>query len=485
MKRRKTVRKAGFLMPVASLPSSYGVGDFGPTSYHFIDLIKKCGFKIWQILPLNPLGFGNSPYQPYSSKAMDELYVSLELLVEEGLLLEVKPYRSKSRKIDYERVRKYKERHLHRAFDKFKPDQGFKHFVEQKWVQNYAIFLTLKKKNNLQCWTEWPAEEKEWIKDKKMDLSSYSEAIQYELFIQYVLFKQWNHLRKYANNQGVCIMGDIPIYVGIDSEDVWANQKNFLLDKEGRPTFIAGVPPDFFSEEGQRWGNPLYNWKQIEKEGFEFWLDRLEYNQKLFDIIRIDHFRAFDTYWKIPAACPTAIEGEWVEAPGYALFETIYDKYPKMKIVAEDLGDLRQEVLELRDHFNIMGMRIVQYSFTEEGMKQDRPNLIAYTGTHDNEPLQVWYKKLSALDKKWVTNYLKNHRYQDKDMIDNLLQYTLDSQAEIVILPITDILKKRESGRLNSPGTVGSPNWEWRLPTYEELNARLPIIKKMIEKSGR
>ncbi len=479
------MRKAGILMPVASLPATTGIGDFGPTSYTFIDLIKKNGMKIWQILPLNPLGFGNSPYQPYSSKAMDELYISLELLQEEGLLESVKPYREKSKSIDYEKVRAYKEKQLKKAFLNFKPNAAFKKFIQQEWLQNYAVFLTLKKANDHRCWNEWPLDQKTWIKNKKYNIEMHQNEIQYELFLQYIVHKQWKNLRRYANSKGIQIMGDIPIYVGIDSEDVWANQKSFLLDKDGRPRFIAGVPPDFFSEEGQRWGNPLYNWKQIEKNDFEFWLDRLAYNQQLFDIIRIDHFRAFDTYWKIPASCPTAIIGKWVEAPGYALFNAIYKKYPRMNIVAEDLGDLRPEVLELRDHFNLMGMRIVQHSFDEEGMKQDRKHVIAYTGTHDNETIQSWFKGLELSEKNRVKNYLSKNGYRYADVVDNMIQYTLSSEAKITILPIGDILKQGASGRINTPGTVGSPNWEYRISDFEELKKRFGVIKKMMKKAKR
>lgn len=477
------MRTAGILMPVASLPSKYGIGDFGPKSREFIDLIKKNGFEIWQILPLNPLGFGNSPYQPYSSKAMDELYISLEYLVEEGYLDKVEAFKEKAKKIDYDRVRQYKEKALKKAFEKFKPQASYKKFVAQDWVYNYAVFVTLKKANNLQCWNDWPKLQKEWIKNKKLNLEPYQEGIQYELFLQYLLYKQWMSLKSYAKKQGIKIMGDIPIYVGIDSEDVWANQTSFLLDKDGYPRFIAGVPPDFFSDEGQRWGNPLYHWKNIEANGFEFWLDRLAYNQQLFDIIRIDHFRAFDTYWKIPASCPTAIEGKWVEAPGYALFETIYKKYPKMKIVAEDLGDLRPQVLELRDHFKLMGMRIVQHSFDEEGMKQDREHVIAYTGTHDNETIKQWFGNLRKEEKIRVKKYLSSFGYTD--IVDNMLQYTLSSRANLAILPVGDILKQGPNGRINSPGTVGEPNWMWRITDFSLLKERLKVVKKMLKKSKR
>lgn len=479
------MRKAGILMPIASLPSNHGIGDFGPKSKEFIDLIKKAGIKGWQILPLNPLGYGNSPYQPYSSKAMDELYISLDYLVEEKYLKKVKKFNSKSSKIDYEAVREFKRAYLREAFSNFKPTKAYINFYNTEWVKNYAVFKTLKNKNDLKCWNEWELEDKNWIKDKKKDLSEYKYDINFEIFIQYILLKQWNALHKYAKSNGIEIIGDIPIYVGIDSDDVWTYQEGFLLDDDGRPTFIAGVPPDYFSEDGQRWGNPLYNWDKLEEDGFRFWLDRLSYSDKLFDITRIDHFRAFDTYWKIDASCETAKKGEWIEAPGYALFETIYKNYPNIKIVAEDLGDLREEVLILRDHFNLTGMRIVQHSFDENGMKMDRNNVFAYTGTHDNETIRTWYSHLPTKNKRFVKEYLSKHKYLYDNIVDNMIQYTLNSKAKYAIIPMVDFLHKTDKSRINFPGTVGNPNWQFKLVDYKEFNKKIDFISQMIKKSKR
>lgn len=478
------MRKAGLLIPVASLPSKFGIGDFGPTSYELIDLLKVSGFKIWQILPLNPLGYGNSPYQPYSSKAMDELYISLELLVKDGLLKKVKPFQAKADKIDYAAVRAYKETYLKEAFSQFKEDANYQSFIKDNWVREYAAFIALKKSNDLKCWNEWPKQDKEWIV-RKDDLPELEEEIRYGMFLQYILYKQWMDLRNYANECGIEVMGDVPIYVGIDSLDVWSNRDSFLLDDDGRPTFIAGVPPDFFSAEGQRWGNPLYNWEKMEQVGFTFWLDRLSYSAKLFDIVRIDHFRAFDTYWKIPASCPTAIEGEWIEAPGYALFDTIYATYPDIRIVAEDLGDLRPEVLMLRDHYNMMGMRIVQHSFDPKGPMMDRENLLAYTGTHDNESLRVWYSHHDESYKRAIRRFFKRNGYTYPRMTENMIQYTLDTKAQLAIIPMVDLLNKNDSCRINFPGTVGDPNWQWKMKDYKEFKERIPLVISMLQRSKR
>ncbi len=478
------MRKAGILMPVSAIPSDYGIGDFGYTSYQFIDKIVEAGFKIWQILPLNPLGFGNSPYQPYSSMAMDELYISLDLLRDEGLLNTIRPYKPRSRKIDYQGARKHKEKYLKKAFLNFVETDDYLGFIEQKWVKEYAVFLTLKKQNEMQCWNQWPSNQKNWIKDRSFDLSPYEDQIKYEQFIQYILVLQWMKLRKYANAKGVDIMGDIPIYVGIDSLDVWSYQEGFILDKDGRPTFIAGVPPDYFSELGQRWGNPIYDWDQIKKDGFDFWLQRLNYSAQLFDEIRIDHFRAFDTYWKIPASCETAIEGEWVEAPGYDLFDRVFEVYPDIRIVVEDLGDLRPQVLELRDHYNLMGMRIVQHSFDTEKKMLDKEHLLAYTGTHDNETLNYWFKNMKSKDLSNIKAYFKKHGYIS-NRIDNLIQYTFDTKAKVAVVPMTDLLHKNELSRMNFPGTVGEPNWCYKMKDFSEFDTVLPKIKAMIKKANR
>ena len=481
------MRKAGILLPVASLPSDYGIGDFGPKAYEFLRYAKTAGFKIWQILPLNPLGFGNSPYQPYSSKAMDELYISLEMLEEAGLIDSPECFNSNSEIIEYDKVRAFKAKYLAEAFYKFSPNDEYNEFIKQPWVYEYAVFLTLKKHNHNALWIDWPKPDKLWIKNHKRSLKKLQKEIDYEMFIQYILFIQWNKLRAYANKLKIQILGDIPIYVGIDSLDVWSYQKGFLLDRDGRPKFIAGVPPDYFSATGQRWGNPIYNWKQLEKDNFEFWLDRLNYSSKLFDIVRIDHFRAFDTYWKIPASCPTAIDGKWVEAPGYKLFDKIYETYPDIQIVAEDLGDLRPEVLILRDHYGLKGMRVVEYSFDpfEPKKMPDTENLVAYTGTHDNELLSSWLACKDAKYLKAMRAFFKKKRLNYDNDLDNILQYTLSTKAEIAIIPMGDLLGLAKECRINTPGTVGNPNWQWKMNSFKPFLDKSALTKHMIKRAKR
>lgn len=492
------MKKAGCLMPVSALPSNYGIGDLGSSAYEFIDILSAMGMKIWQILPLNPLGFGNSPYQAHSSFAGDEIYISLDKLVEAGLLSasQVKPFNSKANSVDYTNVRKHKEQLLKQAFKNFNSSvqyqDKYQQFINQNdWLDIYAVFIAFKKINNLNLWTKWPDKFKNWIKNKQLDLSPYSEQINYEKFIQFIFYWQWEQLKTYANSCHIEIMGDIPIYLGLDSADVWSNQELFLLDEEGDPTYIAGVPPDSFSKTGQRWGNPLYNWEKLEKTSFSFWLDRLHGNIKLFDIIRIDHFRAFDTYWKVPASCKTAIEGEWVEAPGYALFDKIYQKLPGINIVAEDLGDLRPQVYELRDKYNLPGMKLFQDHFNlyaDNKEFENAANMVIYTGTHDNTTLLGWYSALLPKDKQQLKKYfnLSTGPYSiSRGLLQCIISYLLKCSAKYVVFPIQDIIGLDKSATFNRPGTIGSPNWEWKLTDYTKLKEEIPFMARAIKTFNR
>ena len=405
------MRETGILMPVSSLPSRTGVGELGKETYTFLDILKEAGVKIWQVLPMNPLGYGNSPYQPYSSCAGDELYISLELLYEEGLLKELPPsHLENAKKVEYEKVRAWKEGYLREAFENFQETEEYHEFISEEWVRSYGVFRALKKENENRCWNEWREEHKNW-KGEALSEETEKEA-SYHMFLQYVFLCQWKKIKEYANKNGIRIMGDVPFYVGIDSVDVWAGKENFLLGADGRPTFIAGVPPDYFSAVGQRWGNPVYDWEYLKKTGYDFWVKRIGYNSRLFDLIRIDHFRAFDTFWKIPASCPTAVEGEWIEAPGYEVLDTLKREVPEAHLVAEDLGDLRPEVLTLKDHYGLKGMKILQFSIDTKGKYardtfEEKENLIIYTGTHDNDTIMEWYGKMSCAAKRKSRRFLK------------------------------------------------------------------------------
>ncbi len=487
------MRKTGILTAISSLPGKMGIGDFGKEAYEFIDIIADAKIKLWQILPLNPVGYGNSPYQPYSSYAGDEVYIGLDGLIADGLLSidEIEEKLVSTNKAEYEIARNIKTKYLKLAYQRFSKNsksmaelETFK--KENYWVNIYAVFIMLKKKNNLSFWLEWPIKDQQWIINKNFDELEDLDAVEYEIFVQYIFYKQWFELKAYANKKGIEILGDIPIYVGIDSSDVWDNKLSFLLDDKSHPTFIAGVPPDYFSATGQRWGNPLYDWDYLEKNNFDFWIERLKWCDKIYDITRIDHFRAFDTYWKIPASCETAIEGKWVEAPGYALFDEIYKQMPNIKIVAEDLGDLREEVLILRDHYKLSGMKIIQFELDPKENNnnfKEKKNTIVYTGTHDNQTIKGWYDGLSTHYKRKVGKMFSS--YPQQKIPARIVNNALDSISDLVVLPVQDILLLGDEARINTPGTIGTPNWEWKLKDYKKLSKELKSLKEMILNAKR
>ena len=481
------MKKAGILWPLASLNGSHGIGDFGKASYDFIDISKKAGFDMWQILPLNPLGFGNSPYQPYSSYAGDEIYISLDMLYDDGLLEEKVAHLEKKDRVDYNYVRDFKGKYLKKAYLKFKEknlenSEAYKKFLEFDFVYDYAVFLTLKKANKLIAWNEWPSEQKNWIIDKKLDLKAFEEQINYEIFIQYTFFDQWMKLKSYANKNGIKIIGDVPFYVGLDSLDVWQNQKYFEITEEGKPILIAGVPPDAFSDKGQRWGNPIYKWNEIEKDDFKFWIDRLRYNAKLYDIVRLDHFRAFDTYWQIDAKNDTAIIGEWIPAPGYKLFDIIEKELKDVEFIAEDLGTMMPGVYKLRDHYDLKGMVIIQENLRpwENHFIETTANSAAYPGTHDNKTLFQWYGELDKTQQESIKDYFKTLGINHGDIREDFFDYVMGMESEYVIISLADILGIGQEARINEPATLSDKNWSFKLKNLDEYKEKADFLNQTI-----
>lgn len=486
-------RSAGILLAVSSLPGNQGIGDFGKPAYTLIDFMKKYGFKLWQILPLHPLGYGNSPYQATSTYAGDPLYVNIDHLSELGLLKmsSIRNYRKFHDDVNYEGVREFKEPYFRKAFRNFKKqftefEDSYLAFCDTSpWLDTYAVFAALKRRNDKKCWLDWPKEDKEWIKtrDVRTDLE---DEVNYEKFLQFMFYMQWDDIKAYANANGIEIMGDMPIYLGIDSADVWENQQDFLLDKEGRPTCVAGVPPDYFSETGQRWGNPLYHWKRLKKEHYDFWIRRLSWANDHYDYTRIDHFRGFDTYWRIPANSKTAIQGEWELGPAYDFFDHVYQALPNLRIVAEDLGDLRDEVLELRDAYGLYGMHVLQFEMEPKKLKKGLPeHAIVYTGTHDNMTLEQWYDEQHQNLKIALRRFFHNRGYDERNFHELVIHFALDSQADVCILPMQDILGLKKQGRMNTPSTIGSPNWEWKLKNFKEVEPELSKLTKWLKESKR
>lgn len=489
----KSDRKAGVLLPVSALNGDEGIGDFGDAAFEFVDILSEIGFEIWQILPLNPLGYGNSPYQPYSSFAGDEIYISLEKLKRINLIKSDIPKIPQDKKVDFIKVRAFKEKYLREAFKNFEPDDDYKQFIKNEFIYNYAVFMTFRKHNNFAVWNKWSDSMKNWVDDKRLDLTEFKDEINFKLFEQYIFYKQLGELRSYANAKKIEIMGDIPIYVGLDSQDVWQNKKCFLLNKNGNPKFIAGVPPDNFSKTGQRWGNPVYDWEYIQENDFQFWIDRIGYSSELYDILRLDHFRGFETYWKINSRNKTALKGVWVEAPAYDLFEKIIKFFPSLEFVAEDLGDLRQEVFDFRDYFDLKGMTIIQYSFDGRKMTKskkskenfDKKNMIVYTGTHDNMTMKSWYEALCPERQKYVMRVLKSEGCLEEKFEDKLTHYTLKHNADYAILPLQDIVGYGDEARINTPGTCNNINWTYKFTSMDELKAKKEFIRNLLKETNR
>lgn len=474
-------RRAGVLLHISSLPSKYGVGDFGPEAYRFVDFMQKSGLTIWQILPLNPTSpkFKSSPYHPLSSFGINYIFVSPEKLFEIGLiegdLLEEES--SITDKADYSFAYEFKRKVLKQAFEKFKNEEGelklkFYFFCKENswWLENYAKFQALREET-----------EKEWFEWGSYDVSD--ETVEFFKFEQFILFEQWNELKKYANSKGIFIMGDIPIYPSYESCDVWCNLEIFNLDENLLPKTIAGVPPDFFSETGQLWGNPVYRWNELEKQDFSFWIDRLRFSFMLYDIVRLDHFRGFIAYWEVPYGEKTAKNGRWVRAPAEKFFTKITETFDINRIVVEDLGTLTDDVRYIRDKFGFCGMRVLEFAFYEknsEHLPYNHPkNSVCYTGTHDLPPTKRWFKELDENTKKRLSLYI-GKELDEENISWEMIRLAFSSPAKFSIVQMQDFIGEEE--RMNTPAT-SEGNWLWRInSSYTHLS---PKIKEFCDIYGR
>jgi 4-alpha-glucanotransferase len=484
-------RRAGVLLHITSLPSDFGVGDLGRGAHEFVDFLSKAGQTLWQILPINPTtyNFGNSPYHSLSTFAGNYILISPEKLYESGLikkddLEEIKVKRSN--KVEYKLVYDNKKKILRKAFLNFdiKKDEFQKFLFEQKWwLESYAVFSAIREKTKKE-WYEWDDElkkmkekekEKKEHENKEKDEGSISsfEKLKKELeddfyffvFEQFIFFKQWFELKSYANSKGVFIIGDMPIYPAYSSCDVWENPHLFKLDENMNMVFVSGVPPDFFSPTGQLWGNPVYNWQEHEKEGFRWWIKRFSHLMKLYDYIRVDHFRGFIAYWEVPSYEKTAINGRWVQVPYFSFFKTIFRNFPFLPIIAEDLGFITEDVKYVKEYFGIPGMKVLQFAFYEENSPylphNAEKNSVIYTGTHDNPPTRAWFKKLDAETKLKVEKYVGVPLTED-NICYFMIRLAYSSPSQFAIIPMQDILCLDEDSRMNTPGKADG-NWEWRL----------------------
>lgn len=477
-------RKSGILLHITSLPGAEGIGTLGENAFKFVDFLSDTGQKIWQILPLGPVGYGNSPYQCYSAFAGNILLIDIKKLKEEGLIekeeIENIPH-FPHKKVDFSKVEQWKIPLLHKAFLKFQKKnysrfhQEFQTFLKEHnwWLQDFALFMSAKEHFEGEVWTSWPDELKyrKAVGIHKFQ-SKLEEGINYWKFLQFLFFSQWFKLKEYANSKGIQIVGDMPLYVSTDSVDVWTNTDIFLLDKNLLPKEVGGVPPDYFSEDGQLWGNPVFNWKRLQERDFDWWLARIHFNLNMFDQIRIDHFRGLESFWSVPAGEKTAKNGNWVHAKGYQVLAKLKDQINHLPLIAEDLGIITPEVKKLRHDFNLPGMKVLQFAFLTDATNEYLPhnygkNFIAYTGTHDNNTTLGWLKSLKAEEKKLVKLYLNG---TGKKALLNAMEWTWASVANTAIAPMQDILQLRSHARMNTPG-IANGNWGWRF-CWKQLKSR-------------
>lgn len=469
------MRRAGILLPITSIPSKYGIGTLSESAYNFIDFLYISGQKLWQILPLGPTGYGDSPYQSYSTFAGNPYFIDLDEFVENGWLTEKECLAydvGNPEYVEYEKIYQSRFELLKKAYIKsnIETDESYQEFIkEQKsWLSDYALFMALKDEFHGVSWQEWD----EPIKVRtEVAMKKYQEQLKDEIafycFQQYFFKKQWSALKEYANEKDIEIIGDIPIYVALDSADAWSNPELFQFDEDLKPIGVAGCPPDAFSATGQLWGNPLYDWSAHKKQNYEWWINRISYCFELYDIVRIDHFRGFDAYYNIPYADLTAEYGEWEDGPGYELFSLVKKKLGDKQIIAEDLGFLTPSVYKLLAKCKYPGMKILQFAFDSKGDSEYLPhnvvkNSVIYTGTHDNDTTIGWYQSLSTADQRFARQYAQ---VKKKDKLHwDFIRLALASTAETAIIPLQDYLGLGSEARINTPSTLGN-NWKWR---YEE-----------------
>jgi len=468
-------RSSGLLLHPSSLPGPWGIGDLGPAAYQFVDALVRAGQSLWQLLPLGPTGYGDSPYQCFSAFAGNPLLVSPDRLVDLGLLDRAELERAAAEHslspdaVDYGAVYHFKLPLLRRSFERLgaSPElaAAFRRFREEQagWLDDYALFMTLKDAHGGAGWNSWDP----GLRDREPAAlaaarQEHAAAIEIQQFLQFLFYSQWAPLKAYANERGISIIGDAPIFVAYDSADVWANRELFFLDDEGNPTVVAGVPPDYFSATGQRWGNPLYRWDRMRRDGYAWWVARLRQTFTQVDILRLDHFRGFAAYWEVPADQDTAINGRWVRGPGADLFQALDRQLGGLPIIAEDLGLITPDVLELRDQFGFPGMKVLQFAFSDSENvylpHNHTPNSVVYTGTHDNDTTVGWFRELSEADREWVRAYLGRDGH---DIAWELLRLAMMSVADMAIVPLQDVLRLGGEARMNQPGRLGG-NWAWR-----------------------
>ena len=488
-------RSSGILMPISSLPSPYGIGTFGEAAYAFADFLHAAGQGYWQMLPLGPTSFGDSPYQSFSTYAGNPYYIDLDLLMEDGLLTKEEvndvDWGEDPRRVDYGKLYENRfsvlEKAKHRGWQRDKAEVDA--FAEKNahWLPDYALFMACKRHFGMKAWSEWP-DEKLRLRDRET-LEAYRAALREDMelfiYIQYLFFRQWESLRDYIHSLGIQIIGDVPIYVAMDSADVWAEPEFFQLDEQCVPTAVSGVPPDYFSADGQLWGNPLYRWDRMEADGFGWWIRRIDAAQQAYDVIRIDHFRGFDEYWSVPYGDTTAKNGKWCKGPGMALVGVLSNWFYRLSFIAEDLCAPSEGVQQLLQDSCWPGMRVLEFAFDPRGGSSYLPhayveNCICYTGTHDNAPLKLWQQEGEAEEVAFAEEYL------GLDDAENfhwgVIRGGMASVAQLFVAQMQDYLGIPD--RMNTPGTLGG-NWQWRVLPHQLTGALAGKIRRMAEIYGR
>ncbi len=480
------MRECGTLMHITSLPGPYGVGTMGASAYAFVDFLRNAGQSCWQILPLTPTGYGDSPYQSCSTFAGNPYLIDLELLIQQGLLTEADvdgiTWCDTQQKVNFGILYRHRLAVLRRAFERFTPTQEFDDFCSENssWLSDFALFLAIKEQQGGKAWYQWEDDLKYRQPEAIWQVrQSLRPEIRFYSFVQYLFFCQWNALHAYARENGIRIIGDVPIYVPYDSVEVWSSPELFQLDKSLVPTDVAGVPPDGFTADGQLWGNPLYRWEEHKKDGYSWWLRRMAAAGKLYDTVRFDHFRGLESYWAVPYGDLTARNGKWVKGPGIDLINAIKKGLPELKLIAEDLGYLTEEVLAMLDEAGFPGMKVLQFAFDSRETSDYRPhtypvNSVCYSGTHDNLPLGQWFDEADPADIQMAKDYLGLNK--EEGYIKGMIRGCMSSVSKLCIIQIQDYLELGGYARMNFPGTLSSANWTWRaLPGFltEELKQRI------------
>lgn len=482
------MRASGILLPIFSLPGEYGIGCFSKEAYKFVDFLEKAGQKYWQILPIGPTSYGDSPYQSFSTFAGNPYFISLESLMDEGLLTKEEcdkaDFGRNNKSIDYEKLYNERFKLLRKAYERSKiyDREEFYQFKEENWywLRDYAMFMAIKSRFEGESFDKWAEDIRlRW----GYSMEYYQQELYYEIefyeYIQYEFYRQWFRLKKYANDRGVKIIGDIPIYVAYDSADVWAHPELFQMDNEGKPLAVAGCPPDGFSATGQLWGNPLYRWDYHRQTGYDWWIRRMEKSSQLYDVIRIDHFRGFDQYYSIPAEDEDAMNGHWENGPGIDLFNAIKAKLVDIKIIAEDLGYITDSVKQLVRDTGFPNMKVLEFAFDSRdssGPMDYLPynyekNCVVYTGTHDNETLLGWLNNILPEEIEMIKAYIGKDVDDKAILADEIIRMAQASTANLCIIPIQDYLGLDNHARINTPSTLGD-NWKWRV-TQQQLNKKL------------